>query len=142
MNLGKKEDLISRLEDFEDLHGPGPDDVTHPQHTQAKNLDQKLKKILGPKNYFLNESPIREKSDNESYDIYNDNDNFQVEDSDVEETQHKVFEEGRKKDIDIEIGNGSEEGKYSELNTNTKKITLNSSGNKTFGLSLLLNPNK
>lgn len=132
--------MISRLEDFEDLHGPGPDDVTQPQHTQTKNLDQKLKKILGPKNYFLNESPIREKSEDESYDIYNDNDDFHLEDSDVEETQHHVFVEGRERDIDIEIGNGSEEVKYSELNT--KKITLNSSGNKTFGLSLLLNLNK
>lgn len=101
-----------------------------------------MKKILGPKNYFLSESPLREKSENEIYDIYNDNDNFQVEDSDVDETQHKIFEEERERDIDIGIGNGNEEVKYSELNKNTKKITLNSSGNKTFGLSLLLNPNK
>ena len=88
----------------------------------------------------MNESPIREKSEDESYDIYNDNDDFHVEDSDVEETQHHVFVKGRERDIDIEIGNGSEEVKYSELNT--KKITLNSSGNKTFGLSLLLNLNR
>ena len=133
-NSGKKEDLITRLVDFEDLHGPSSDDVTHTQHTQSKNenknLDQNFKKILGPKNYFLDESVIEENDENENENIdniYNDDNSFQFDDSD-EETQ-RVLEKG--KVIKTE--------KEARDETGSKKITLNKNGNNTFGLSLLLN---
>jgi hypothetical protein len=138
-NSGKKEDLITRLVDFEDLHGPSSDDVTHThtQHTQSKNKnrnsDQNLKKILGPKNYFLDESVIQEENDenenneNTNIDIYNDDDSFQFDDSD-EETE-RILEKGKK--IKTEKETRDESG--------SKKITLNKNGNNTFGLSLLLN---
>ena len=128
--------------DFEDLHGPSLDDVTQQQHTQSRNSDQNLKKILGPKNYFLDESIIREENEheieneNDSVDVYNDSNSFHFDDSD-EETQ-RVLEEG----IVEEIEERNERGEVAYSESNSKKITLNSSGNKTFGLSLLLNLNK
>lgn len=139
-NSGKKEDLITRLVDFEDLHGPSSDDVTHPhtQQTQSKiknrNSDQNLKKILGPKNYFLDESVIQEENDenenneNENIDnMYNDDDSFQFDDSD-EETERVLGK-----------GNSIKTEKEARDESGSKKITLNKNGNNTFGLSLLLN---
>jgi hypothetical protein len=122
--------------DFEDLHSPSSDDVTHPhtQHAQSKiknkNLDQNLKKILGPKNYFLDESVIQENDENENENIdniYNDDDSFQFDDSD-EETE-RVLGKGKVIKTDKEAKDES----------GSKKITLNKTGNNTFGLSLLLN---
>lgn len=125
--------------DFEDLHGPSSDDVAHlhPQHTQSKiknwNSDQNLKKILGPKNYFLDESVIQEENDeNENQDknidnIYNDDDSFQFDD--IDEETERVLGKGNLIKTEKEVRDES----------GSKKITLNKNGNNTFGLSLLLN---